>query len=56
MIKFSIPILSYIFLQILGSLVLAIWIVEGKSWVFIKNIQSTILLVAPLNSDKNEKN
>ena len=54
--KFSIYILSYIFLQILGSLVLAIWIVEGKSGTFIKNIQSTILLLAPLNSDKNEKN
>ena len=56
MSKFSIPILSYIFLQILGSLVLAIWIVEGKLGAFIKNILSTILLVAPLYYDKNEKN
>ena len=56
MIKFSIPILSYIFLQILGSLVLAMWIVEDKPGAFVKNILSAILLVAPLYSDKNEKN
>ena len=56
MSKSSIPILSYIFLQILGSLVLAIWIVKGKPGAFVKNILSAILLVVPLNSDKNEKN
>ena len=56
MSKSFIPILSYIFLQILGSLVLTIWIVEGKPGAFIKNILSAILLVALHYSDQNEKN
>ena len=51
MSKSFIPILSYIFLQILGSLVL-----ERTYVGLMKNILSAILLVAPHYSDKNEKN